>query len=119
MRAAYILGVALPAMETLRRRTNFDSPAAYLDDFVVGGLLLVAAIAVTRGVRYGRAMLIAAWGVLCGGMWGSFFGQISAPTQADISGLSHGIVITIKGAVYLVAIAAMVLSIRHLDSRAL
>lgn len=34
---AYIMGIALPVLEVLRRRTNFDTIAGYVDDFIMGG----------------------------------------------------------------------------------
>ncbi len=46
--AAYVMGVALPVLEVLRRRTNFETISGYVDDFIAGGLLLYAARAVSR-----------------------------------------------------------------------
>ena len=51
---AYIMGIALPVLEVLRRRTNFDTIAGYVDDFIMGGLLLYAA----RGPPRPRAMAL-------------------------------------------------------------
>jgi hypothetical protein len=111
--AAYVLGIALPVLEAARRRTNFDNIPAYIDDFLIGAILLWAARAVSRGRPYGPALLTAAWGLLCGGMWGSFFGQFENKLPTDISGLSNGIVMLIKGCIYVVAIVALVLSVRR------
>ena len=44
--AAYGIGVAMPLLETLRRRTYFETIARYVDDFIAGGLLLFAAYAI-------------------------------------------------------------------------
>jgi hypothetical protein len=62
--AAYCLGVALPILEVCRRRTNFSDIPGYIDDFIIGALLLFAARAVVRQRPYGRALLIAALGIL-------------------------------------------------------
>ena len=110
--AAYVLGVALPVLETARRRTSFHPIPAYLDDFVIGAWLLLAARSVTKGKPYGRALLCSAWGALCAGMWGSFFSQLASEDARDVSGLAHGVVLGIKGAIWAVAIVALVLSIR-------
>ena len=115
--AAWILGIALPVLEVARRRTNFQPLASYVDDFIAGGLLLIAASAVTRGRPDGRARLVAAWGILCGGMYGSFFGQLGREGD-DISGLPNDVVVAIKGAICLVALTAMVLSVRSASARA-
>ena len=58
--AAYVVGILLPGLEVLRRRTNFDRPESYVDDFIVGALLLLAASSVSRGRAYGRYLLVAA-----------------------------------------------------------
>ena len=108
---AWILGVALPLLETARRRTNIHPIAMYVDDYIAGGLLLLAAAAVTRGHRHGPALLVAAWGVLCGGIYGSFFAQL-AWTGDDISGLPNVVVVAIKGAIWAFALLALWWSIR-------
>ena len=51
--AAYVLGIALPVLEAARRRTNFDDIPAYIDDFLIGAILLWGALAVSRGVLRG------------------------------------------------------------------
>jgi len=70
---------------------------------------------VVRARPYGRALLIAAWGILCGGLWGSFFGQLHNPAAHDISGLSNSVVVIVKLLVYVIAIICLVLSIRRSD----
>jgi hypothetical protein len=111
--AAYVLGLLLPVLEAARRRTNFDDIPGYIDDFLIGALLLWAARCVSRGDPHGRPLLTAAWGILCGGLWSSFFGQLQSARAHDISGLGNGLVVLIKGALYLVALAALYLSVRR------
>lgn len=108
---AWIVGVALPLLEVARRRTNVHPLPAYVDDFIVGGFLLIAARASERSLRAAPVLLVAAWGVLCGGMYGSFFGQLDVRGD-DISGLPSSVVIVIKGAFGLVALVGLGLSIR-------
>ena len=111
--AAYVLGFALPVFEICRRRTDFSDIPGYIDDFIIGALLLVAARATVRERLYGRALLIAAWGILCGGLWGSFFNQLYRTYAHDISGLPNFTVVLLKLIVYGVALACLVLSIRR------
>jgi hypothetical protein len=111
--AAYVMGIMLPVLEAARRRTNFDDIPAYIDDFLIGALLLWSARSVSRGHTYGPALLTAAWGILCGGLWGSFFSQLQSVGAKDISGLHNGVVVLIKGTLYLVALAALYLSVRR------
>ena len=112
VRAAFVFGIALPVLEAARRRTSFHPLPAYLDDFVIGGILLVAAWSVTRGKTYGPALLACAWGTLCGGLWASFFGQLASTDPTDISGLPNGVVVGIKGVAYAVALFAAFLAVR-------
>ncbi len=111
------MGVSLPALETLRRRTNFESLPAYVDDFIAGGLLLYAAHAVTRGKRNGPVILVVAWAVLSGGLYGSFFSQLESSASHDVGGLPNGTVVVIKGVLYAIALVGLVLSTRSAIAR--
>jgi hypothetical protein len=114
--AAYCLGVALPVLEVCRRRTDFSDIPAYIDDFIVGALLFFAARSAVRKRPYSRTLLAAAWGILCGGLWSSFFGQLQSATQNDISGLPNSVVVFLKLLVYCIAIICLVLSVRRSDT---
>src|SRR5262245_10504267 len=111
--AAYVLGVLMPVAETIRRWGKIDSITSYADDLIIGGLLLAAAWGVSTRKRWGPALLIAAWGVLCGGLYYSFFGQLERGSSPDTSGLANGVVIAIKGTIYIVAIVALIRSMRR------
>ena len=115
--AAHCLGIALPVLEVCRRRTNFSDIPGYIDDFIIGALLLYAARSASLGRLYGRALLVGAWGILCGGLWGSLFGQIYNTSPHDISGLPNVVVVVLKLLVYGIAIIGLVLSIRRSDLR--
>jgi hypothetical protein len=110
--AAYVMGVGLPVLEMLRRRTNFETISGYADDFIAGGLLLYAARAVSRRKARGPVFLVAAWAVLCGGLYGSFFYQLESSASHDVSGLANVTVVLIKGALYAVALVGLALSVR-------
>jgi hypothetical protein len=58
-------------------------------------------------------LLTAAWGILCGGLWSGFFGQLQHAGPRDISGLGNGVVVLIKDALYSVALAVLCLSVRR------
>jgi len=110
--AAWIAGFAFPIVETLRRRTDFSDPPAYVDDFLWGGVLLWAAWATPRR-GYGSGLLAGAWGIVCGAMYYSFFGQISDARVRDISGLPNLAVVLIKGGMLAFAILCLALSVRR------
>src|SRR5262245_30497176 len=114
--AAYALGVLMPALEIARRRTRFDNVPAYVDDLVIGALLLWGAWASSRRT-YGPSLLVAAWGILCGGMWSSFFGQLHNVATTDVSGLANGTVVAVKGAIYAIALVGLWCSVRSATAK--
>jgi hypothetical protein len=117
-RSAYALGVLLPLLEAARRRTNFTPITGYADDFLIGGALLLAAYLVSGAHPAGPASLVAAWGILCGGLYYSFFGQLESGRATDVSGLPNVTVVVIKGAVYVVALYSLYRSIRQASASA-
>jgi hypothetical protein len=110
--AAYAMGVGLPLLEALRRRTNFETIAGYVDDFIAGALLLYAARAVSRGKPGGPVLLAVAWAVLSGGLYGSFFGQLERIAEVDVGGQPGVVVVAIKGVLYAISLTALVLATR-------
>jgi hypothetical protein len=110
--AAYVMGVTLPLLEVLRRQTNVETISGYVDDFIAGGLLLYAARAVSRKEPRGPVLLVAAWAVLCGGLYGSFFHQLESGASHDVSGLPNAPVVLVKGVLYAVALVGLGLSVR-------
>ncbi|MGQ0552978.1 MAG: hypothetical protein ACT4PU_07135 [Planctomycetota bacterium] len=111
--AAQALGWALPLLEIARRRTDFSDPPAYVDDLLMGALLLWASRVARRGQARGRVLLAGAWGVLCGGLYYSVFGQLSSPAAQDISGLPNAAVVIVKLMIYGMALLGLVLSVRR------
>jgi hypothetical protein len=61
-------------------------------------------------------MLCAAWGILTGGLYYSFFGQIERSPAVDISGIRNIYVILIKGLLFATATAALISSVRASSS---
>jgi len=113
--AAWAMGVVLPLLEALRRRTNFESPAFYVDDFIAGALLLWAANSARVRHPQSRLRLAGAWGVLSGGLYGSFFGQLEDWRAVDVGGQSGLVVVVIKGVLYAISLAAFVCALRRSD----
>jgi hypothetical protein len=115
--AAYVMGVGLPALEVCRRGSDFSRIAAYADDFLAGALLLAAAVCTSRRKPIGPVLLVAAWGIVCGGFYSSFFGQLENAAPRDVSGLPNSTVVAIKGAIYAAAILALGFAVRYLAGR--
>lgn len=111
--AAWAMGVILPLLEALRRGTNFHPLAFYVDDFIAGALLLSAARAVQQRRPNAELWLAGAWGVLCGGLYGSFFSQLEEWNKVDVSGHSGLTVVIVKGVLYAIALAAFIKTLRR------
>lgn len=115
-RLALAFGVLLPIVETIRRWQQLGDISvwpAWLDDFVLGALLLYGFWRTTRHAQTGRPWLIAAWGVTCGMAYSSFFGQLVRLDQPDPSPLPAVWVVGIKGVGFLLAILALAGSLRQ------
>jgi uncharacterized membrane protein YdcZ (DUF606 family) len=115
--AAWAMGVGLPLLEALRRKTNFEHLHSYVDDFIAGALLLHAANAIRRGRRNGPVLLAVAWALLCGGLYGSFFWQLTSDAAQDVGGLPNTTVVLIKGVLYAIALVSLVLASRSAIAR--
>ena len=111
------MGVVLPLLEVLRRRTDFHPIASYVDDLIAGALLLVAARAASRPRANADVWLAGAWGVLAGGLYGSFFWQLEHWRELDVSGHAGLFVVCVKGALFAVSIAALVCALRRPTTR--
>ena len=107
--AAYVVGLLLPVAEVTRRRSDFSNLPAYVDDFLIGGLLLLGALLASRKHLAGNVLLAVAWAAFCGGMYYSFFGQLSQVGD-DISGLTNNSVVWMKGILFGIGIISVIRS---------
>ena len=107
---AICLGVITPVLETIRRWSTWqESPAAFFDDFILGGLLLFGAWQVTKDTRSGQKFLAAGWGFMCGMAYPSFFGQLEDMQAGaiDPAPVSSATVAVIKGVGFALAILGL------------
>lgn len=110
-RLAWVFGVALPVAETIRRWHQLGDPAmwpAWLDDILLGALLLTGAWLTSQRRYHNARFLAAAWGVTCGMAYGSFFNSALHLEVADPGPLPTVAVAWIKGVGFAVAIVALV-----------
>ena len=115
--AAFVLGALTPVAETIRRWGTWrEAPAAYFDDFFLGGLLLYGAWRVLKDPRTGQRFLAAGWGFACGMIYPSFFSQLQRVREGlpDPAPVSAESVLVIKGVGFAIAILSLVLSLRPL-----
>jgi hypothetical protein len=112
---AIAFGILLPAVEVVRRWHQLGDLGElpfWLDDFFIGGFLLLGAWKTRHDVEAGRPWLAAAIAFAAGMNYASFFSQLAALDTADPSGLSSATVVTIKGVLELIAIFGLVVVLR-------
>lgn len=113
-------GLLLPALETIRRWDEIPGPlitwSSWLDDYVIGVLLLLAAWSSRGGGTTGRAALAAAWGFAIGigllSLVGSIESWLEPAGSTDPSGLGHGCIVLIKAILVSAAILGAIGAIR-------
>jgi hypothetical protein len=116
-RLAIIGGIFVPLLETVRRwHTWQESPPNLFDDYIMGAFLLFGAWKVRNDVHDGQRYLAAAWAFACGLGYYSFFGQLKSISLGEIdpAPISSEWVAVIKGIVIILAIIALVGSLRQL-----
>ena len=114
-RLAIVFGILLPIVETVRRWPQLGDIRiwpAWLDDLIIAAFLLYAVRRVSKDGEAGRPYLAAAWGFTCGMAYGSFFGQLIRLDEPDPAPIPSTWVVAIKGVGFLLAIAALVGSLR-------
>jgi hypothetical protein len=112
-RLALLAGVVLPIGEIARRWHQLGDPRlffAWFDDILIGALLLYGAWRAGQDAATGQATLAAAWGFTLAIAIGSFFAGLFG--DADPTGASRIVVVTIKGVMLALAVAALVSVLR-------
>jgi hypothetical protein len=112
---AILFGVLLPPVEVVRRWHQLGDIRAlplWIDDFLIGGFLLLGAWKTRRDIEGGRPWLAAAVAFAAGMNYASFFSQLAALDAPDPSGLSSPTVVTIKGLLEVLAIVGLVVVLR-------
>ena len=112
---AIIFGILAPLLDTVRRWGTWrEDPPALFDDYILGALLLAGAWLVGRRFDAGQRLLAAAWGFTCGLGYSSFFDQLRSYRlgEIDLAPIPSSAVLTIKGVGVLLAIVALVATLR-------
>ncbi len=115
-RLAIVFGIVTPLAETFRRWRQLSDLRIWpfwLDDFVLGGLLLYGAWRVGKDVRIGRPFLAAGWGFTCGMAYSSFFAQLNHLHEPDPAPIPSVWVAVIKGVGLVLATAALIVTLRR------
>ncbi len=118
---AIVGGIIAPLLETMRRWSTWQqSPANLFDDYLLGAFLLYGAWRTGKDLRAGQRVLAAAWGFACGLGYYSFFGQWQSLRlgERDPAPISSEWILVIKGVAVMLAIIALVVSLKRLPEEA-
>lgn len=78
-----------------------------LDDQLMGGFMIAAAWAVRRETIRTRAAFSAAWGVVAGMLYGSFFGKVFEPAKAQAGNWNLGVLTMLTGIAFLGSVVGL------------
>jgi len=113
--AAFAIGVLLPTLETCRRGAGYwlVDATTMLEDFVAGGLLLLAAALSTRGARSAPLWMLLAWASVTAMMTTSFVDQLEVTLRGAETEPHNGVVLCIKFLLWSTCMLSLVLSFLH------
>ena len=101
---AIVLGLSLIIGEAYRSWGAGRPIAFWMDDMLMGGLLIVAAIAVGKESWARRALFTGAWGVNAGMLYGSFFGKVFDPANSNAGNFDLGLLTALIGVAFATSI---------------
>ena len=78
-----------------------------LDDFFMGGLLLVGAIVMASPTRLRWGVFVAGWASCAGMLYGSFFGKVFAPETSNSGNFDLGFLTAIIGLAFMVSLIGL------------
>ena len=108
---AVLLGLSLMIGEGYRS-WGADRPVAFwIDDVLLGVLLIAGAVALTRETWMRRAFFTGAWGVNVGMLYSSFFSKVFAPQTANAGNFDLGLLTALIGVAFATAIAGFAASL--------
>ena len=108
---AILLGTSLILGEAYRSWGAGRPVMFWMDDILMGGMLIIAALLVRRDTFRNRAFFAAAWGVNAGMLYGSFFGKVFAPQNSNSGNFDLGFLTAIIGLAFVTALIGLVAAI--------
>jgi hypothetical protein len=105
---AILLGLSLMIGEAWRSWGAGRPVYAWMDDMIMGGALILAAVFYKAGSRSRLALLAAGWGANAGMLYGSFFGKVFSPAEATPGNWDLGILTWLVGAAFITSLIGLV-----------
>jgi hypothetical protein len=107
-----IHGSTLVVGEVVRSWGQGRPPPFVLDDFLIGGGVILAALWFRPDDLRRRAAFAAAWGANAGGLYGSFFTKLLAEDGAQFhSNIPGGVLTALIGLAFGMSVACMIATI--------
>lgn len=117
--AAVLLALSLMVGECWRS-WGIDRPIMLvLDDQIMGGFLIAAAWAFSKQTPLARAAFSAAWGVIAGMLYSSFFGKLFEPSKAQAGNWNLEVLTWLIGFAFAVSVVGLWRSIAYNKTAAL
>ena len=108
---AILLGLSLMIGEAYRSWGAGRPIMLWMDDMIMGTMLISAAIMVKRDSFKNRAYFAAAWGVNAGMLYASFFSKIFEPDNTNSGNFDMGLLTALVGIAFVISVIGMVASI--------
>lgn len=108
---AVLLALSLMVGEAWRSWGSGRPAYAWLDDQIMGAMLLAGAWSMARDTLARRAFFAAGWGVNAGMLYGSFFGKLFEPERTNAGNFDLAVLTWLVGLAFAVSIAGMILTI--------
>ncbi len=111
----YLLGIALPVLETIRRGFAhwLVNSTTMADDYIMGAVLLTACVFWSLSKKSAKIMLVIAWayvlGVMNAALWGHLEGHLRGVVICDNDPAEVGAIV-FKGVIWLIALICLVVS---------
>jgi hypothetical protein len=113
--AALVVGALLPLLETIRRGVAYwtVNVTTMLEDYVAGGLLLVAGFLAIRAKPSAPLVLVAAWAYVTGMMSSSFWYQLESTIRGVDLEPRNSTVLAFKVLLWGTCVISLLLSLRR------
>jgi hypothetical protein len=113
LRIIAIIGALALMLGEAYRSWGVGRPVAFwMDDMLAGAMMIASGIAVRNPTVRARAFFSASWGVASGMLYGSFFGKVFDPKNANAGNFDLGLLTALIGIAFAIAIIGLVASIR-------
>jgi hypothetical protein len=106
---AALLGLSLMIGETIRSWGQDRNPIFVVDDFFIGGFLLISAAYFSQDTPVRRAAFAGGWAFCAGMLYPSFFGKVFPdPSSSMMTNIDPGLLTALIGIAFLTSILGLI-----------